>query len=60
MSGEGEPAALRIRVQIVQGEDVKLTIRSERTFTTIDDATERAADLLRWANVGQTVGKRSA
>ncbi len=37
-----------------------MTVRSERTFATLEEATTRAADLLRQANIGQTVGKRSA
>ena len=57
---DGDGAALRIRVQIVHGDDVIMTIRSERMFATLEEATTRAADLLRQANHGQTVGKRSA
>ncbi len=37
-----------------------MTVRSTRIFATIDAATTRAAELLRQANIGQTVGKRSA
>ena len=57
---DGDGAALRIRVQIVHGDDVIMTIRSERMFATLEEATTRAADWLRQANIGQTVGKRSA
>ena len=60
MTTQPDLAALRIRIQIVEGDDVKMTVRSERTFATIEQATTRAAELLRQANHGQTVGKRSA
>jgi hypothetical protein len=51
---------LRLRVQIVDGGDIIMTLNSDRTFPTREDATRRAADVLRLANHGSGRGTRSA